>query len=570
MRRAIGVVGASVLAMLLGWGCGSDDANGPGGASSGTSGTSGGPDGSSGNGGPPGGGATVPPVAKCETAGGGATVSLPTLARKLKDDGAEGWLASPAIADIDNDGKPEVIAARGGRVLAWRSDGSRMFSFDTKEDRIWASPVVADLTGDGKLEIAVAAREQSFVIDAGGAIVSGFPKKWGRQETRSLAAGDVDGDGALDIVVGVREGEEEQTDIVNAFHANGSAVPGFPPVASGVAGCNPGPCYPAGLYDQNLAIGDLDGDGKQDLVLPHDNAYASIYKGTGAAFDSNAMFKGRPKTPGVRYMHALSDAKQGFPSNPPVANQAHFTNTPPAIADVDGDGKPDIVMVGSVQNGSQSDRKRGVALWVIGSDASRRPGWEEPFHVPAYVMGLGDGFNPELEGDAAPNAENLVGLTNQVTIADIDPSKPGREMIFAGYDGKLHAVAADRSELWSMDYATNGRALTGGVVVADLSADGVPEIVFTTYSPDDGAGALYVVSATGQQLHKIGLPKRGSMAVPSIGDADGDGTLAIVVSLKDENPANENVYVYRVPGSKPNCLLWPTGRANLLRNGWAP
>ena len=55
-------------------------------------------------------------------------------------------------------------------------------------------------------------------------------------------------------------------------------------VASGTAGCDPGPCYFAGLYDQNLAIGDLDGDGKHDLVLPHDNAYASFFKGTGAAY----------------------------------------------------------------------------------------------------------------------------------------------------------------------------------------------------------------------------------------------------------------------------------------------
>jgi hypothetical protein len=61
---------------------------------------------------------------------------------------------------------------------------------------------------------------------------------------------------------------------------------------------------------------------------------------------------------------------------------------------------------------------------------------------------------------------------------------------------------------------------------------------------------------------------RGSMAAPTIADADGDGTLDIVVSLKDENPQKENVLVFEVPGSKPNCILWSTGRANNLRNGW--
>jgi hypothetical protein len=129
-------------------------------------------------------------------------------------------------------------------------------------------------------------------------------------------------------------------------------------------------------------------------------------------------------------------------------------------------------------------------------------------------------------------------------------------------------VGADRGELWSFAYAENGRTLTGGVVVGDLSKDGVPEIVFATYSPDQGGGALYVVSAAGAQLHRIALPKRGAMAVPTLADTDGDGTLEIVVSLKDAEPANESVHVFSVASSADNCLLWPTGRANLLRNGW--
>ncbi|MFO0661583.1 MAG: hypothetical protein U0165_17380 [Polyangiaceae bacterium] len=78
---------------------------------------------------------------------------------------------------------------------------------------------------------------------------------------------------------------------------------------------------------------------------------------------------------------------------------------------------------------------KGVGLWVLHKDASRLAGWETPFHAPDYVAGLWD-----LEN-------NIVGATNQVTIADIDPSKAGPEMIFAGFDGRIHAVAADKTEL---------------------------------------------------------------------------------------------------------------------------
>ena len=58
------------------------------------------------------------------------------------------------------------------------------------------------------------------------------------------------------------------------------------------------------------------------------------------------------------------------------------------------------------------------------------------------------------------------------------------------------------------------------------------------------------------------------MAVPSLGDVNGDGQLEIVVSLKDADDGVESVLVYTVPGSSDNYLPWPTGRANLLRNGW--
>jgi hypothetical protein len=58
------------------------------------------------------------------------------------------------------------------------------------------------------------------------------------------------------------------------------------------------------------------------------------------------------------------------------------------------------------------------------------------------------------------------------------------------------------------------------------------------------------------------------MPVPTIADVDGDGTLEIVVSLKDAVDRERSVLVYSVPGSSTGCLLWPTGRGNPLRSGW--
>jgi FG-GAP-like repeat len=500
-------------------------------------------------------GGPLPPAPACMAAAnkGSTAVQKPTLLLTLKDRWHEAWLASPAVADLDGDGKNEIIVPRDERLEVWNADGSLKWTY-TAKGRIWSSPVVADLRGDPKLEVAVASRDQVIMLDAAGMVLSGFPVTW-EDEMRSLAAGDLDGDGKLELMAA--PGHSKPTDMINAWHADGSTVAGFPPNKAGVSGCAADmKCYLAGAYDQNVAAGDLDGDGKIDVVIGQDDAYVSFHHSSGVAFDANKIFPAK-KTPGVRYLHDLAEAEQGYAKDEETALQAHFTNSAPAVADLDGDGVPEIVMLGSVQNASQTNRLQGVGLWAVHSDASRLKGWETPFHVPEYLAGLWD-----------YDGTNVVAATNQVTIADIDPSHPGPEMIFAGFDGKIHAVAADKTSLWTVSYTADPNVLTGGVVVGDLSGDGIPEIVFNSYSTDMDKGKLFILDAGGNAIHQIPLPRRGAMPVPTLADVDGDGTVEIVVSLKDAEDKVESVDVYTVPGSSTNCLLWPTGRGNLQRNAW--
>jgi hypothetical protein len=522
------------LALIGGAGCGSSEQGQGGSEDGGTEGVE-------------------PPGPACSAAAGGGQVEVaePELLLTLADRWEEGWLGSPAVADLDGDGAMEIIAPRGAAMIVWGSDGALRWKFEGASGRIWSSPVVADLQGDGQLEVAFAAHEQVFVLDSQGAPVSGFPVSW-EVELRSLAAGDIDGDGEFELVAAPAHGGP--SDVMHAWNGDGSVVSGFPPNASGSSGCQD-QCYLAGCFDQNLAVGDLDGDGKHDIVSAHDNAYASIHSGTGAAFDSAEGFPA-PKTPGVRYLHDLAEAQQGWAPDEDTALQAHFTNTPPAIADLDGDDLPEVIMLASVQNAAQSDREQGVALWVVGHDASRMAGWEEPFHAPDYLSGLWD------------YGDNIVAITNQVTVADIDPDRPGPEMLFAGFDGRIHAVAADRQAMWSVRYTDRADVGTGGILVADLSGDGAPEVIFASYSSGEGDASLFILDAGGNRLHTVALPRRGAMPVPTIADVDGNGELEIVVSLKDAADQVESVLVYTVPGSAANCLPWPTGRANLLRNAW--
>ncbi|MCP3937863.1 MAG: VCBS repeat-containing protein [Actinomycetia bacterium] len=495
------------------------------------------------------------PRCSASAGGGTPTSATPTLLATLSDRWHEAWLGSPAAADLDGDGTTEIIAARGDLVLGWHLDDTVVFRVQSDTGRFWAAPVVADLdpqrTG---LEVAAAAADKLYVWDSAGTLLPGFPVTW-LDELRAFAADDIDDDGAIELVVVSTQNLQVggQRDIIMAWEMDGSSVAGFPPNTSGAAGCDDH-CYVFGGFDQTLALGDVDGDGISDILATQDNAYMSLHRGTGWMFDANPVFDIATKFAGIRFLFSWASAVQGWPDDGDE-NQAHFTNSAPAIADLDDDGVNDLIVLGSVQDADQTDRYRGVALWVVHNDGTRLTGWETPYHVSAYLSGLWDLGN------------NIVAATNQVTVAEIDDSYAGPEMIFAGFDGTIHAVSSGKQSAWSYTYTTDASVLTGGVAVADLSGDGDPEVIFNSYSLDDDKSHLFVLGSDGVQQHKLSLPDRGAMPVPTIADVNGNGNLEIIVSLKDGIDHVRQVQVYTVSGSVEECLLWPTGRANFLRTG---
>ena len=490
------------------------------------------------------------------TGGGSTTVRAPTLLLSLQDRGEESWLGAPAVADLDRDGMNEIIVARETRVVVWRANGTLRWSVAPGTARVWAPPVIGDFTGDASLEVVAAAGARVMMYTAAGAVSTGFPATW-RDEVRALAGGDINADGRPEIVAATtnRLQSGSQRDLIKAFSGSGAAVTGFPPNTTGAGRCDSA-CDVTGGFDQNLAIGSIDTDTRADILAPMDNAYASWHRGTGEAFPAaTGYFTGVTRVPGIRFFTSLADAMRGYANNESTAEQAHFTNTAPAIADIDGDGTRELIMLGSIQNASQTDRRRGVGLFVVRADGTRPTAWAAPYQVRTYLAGLED------------FGGNIVAATNQVSVANVDAASAGQEMVFAGFDGRIWCVGADKSTRWSYQYTTSSTQVTGGVVIADLSGDGRPEVIFNTYSTGSSGNALIILSSSGALLHRIALPGRGAMAVPAVADVNRDGTLEIVVSLKDASSTGAEVLVYTVAGSSTNCTPWPMGRRNLLRNG---
>ncbi|HVT59281.1 MAG TPA: VCBS repeat-containing protein [Thermoanaerobaculia bacterium] len=183
--------------------------------------------------------------------------------------------STPAIGDIDGDGNPEVVwggldhhvyavdGATGTPKPGWPVDVG---------DTVFSSPVLYDLLGDGKLEVIIGS-DAYFTNPPGGCMnvlrfdgtrVNPWPKCIDQVVSNSPVVADIVGDGRPAIIHGTGTfwGPPNQpgtpTHAVYAWHADGTALSGWPVAVGGQVNSTP-------------AIADLDGDGVPDVIVTDDN-----------------------------------------------------------------------------------------------------------------------------------------------------------------------------------------------------------------------------------------------------------------------------------------------------------
>ncbi len=509
----------------------------------------------------------LPPPASCDAAASasGIAVQAPALRKTLAGSWDENWLASPGLVDVNGDGRLDIIAPRHSVLYVYQGDGSLLFQTafprgasstpEHGEVRMWPSAAAGDFDGDGHVEIAVSAAPDGAgnnvaVYDHRGELRSGWPQKFGNNEVRSIAVADVDGDGQQEILIN----KQAEGPATNVFELDGSTAQGFPQVGDCTA--PQGDCIDYGGFNQNIGAGDLDGDGIMDIVSTYDAIGFGIFHGDGSNFFAAEGFADSWVT-GVEAYHDLALAKQGWGTG----DRSEFTYSPPVIADIDDDGDSELVVIGDHEHSTSTDN-RGVSTWVLNPDMTRPTGWETPK----------DGGPPLVYGEIG---DNIVPTYPAPSVGNLDGNK-GLEILVPAYDGLLHAYKSNGESLWTFGFGqTDPYVGASEALIVDLNGDGAPEVVFTTFSsgaprkPDTPA-FLVVLDAGGNLLHRVELFGRGSMAAPSIADLDGDGQPELVISLKDSLGAGQGgVQIWDLPGASNNCLLWPTGRGNWLRQGYA-
>ncbi len=474
-----------------------------------------------------------------------------------------GWYSGPAVADIDGTGPAvvwgsyDVVALNGSTGgLKWRGINGQ---------RVWPAIAVADFdtTVPGLESVVGRGGNQLTMYSAAGTVL------WTRNpfangEVRSLAAFDIDGNGDLEIIVG--RASSGGTLQVSVYEHDGTLRAGWPARHSGEPGNG------AGMYNENLAVADLDGDGQAEIYAPTDTHYVTALHPNGSQLATNTIYGlngGQPKAWSEVGVHVDQAADLAGFANCGVQHRPNFANAAPAIGDMDGNGSLELVLPGDVYDCAIGDPAGDLYYlpWILRRDRTR---WVAGPYDWTVIPAPGASGGPLIQGQFGTIEDAVMNAV----LADLDGDGK-REILLSSYDGKVHAWWLDKTEHYNWPHVVPGTGFrfAGEPAVVDLDDDGTAEVIFTTWPQKGGnaVGKLVILDYRGTPLSSVDLPAprganwNGGLAAPTVANIDGDPEMEVVVGT-----SSSGVVAYQAPGSSRARPLWATARGNLLRNGLAP
>jgi uncharacterized repeat protein (TIGR01451 family) len=449
--------------------------------------------------------------------------------------------ASPVVADLDNDGRNELLVANyGGKLFAWNAAGFPRPGFPFNSGGLITGEIaLADLNQNGDLEIVAGVGSTTpglpghvLVWQHNGALLPGWPQSvdlFDQNDTSEISTvvlADIDRDADLEIIAGT------DNNIVGTSAPPGSYVPNLyvwhhtGQLAAGNWPAKDGPSIKGAI-----AAGDMNADGQTAILVGRDYQFLFAYDNRG-----NSL----PGWP----VETLVSLTGNHSTVPRIAHKRSMHS----LADLDGDGQTEVIVAG-VRKLPKADDAFNTDLLVLQPNGSRRPGWE----VPAGGVGL---LGADVEMNQGP------------AIADLD-NDGQLDIIVPTQDGWIRAYKANKSLLWQFNFAQGQQLYSSEPVIGDIDADGRYEVLFGTYDPTNGSAGpvgLWILEHDG--VVKGGAPLSveapGIMAAPTLADLDGDGHLDIVAASR-----MGSLYAWDTGSPfNPARLPWPVARQNIQRTAF--
>jgi hypothetical protein len=431
-----------------------------------------------------------------------------------------------AVADVNGDGKPDLVVANQLSntvgVLLGNGDGTfqAVQTFTTGPGPV--AVAVADLNGDGKLDIVTtgnASPNVSVLLGNGNGTFQAVQNWAIPSEAYGVAVADVNGDGKPDVIAANGGGYHQPNNTVSVLLGNGDGS--FTAAQTFAVGSEP----------MGLAVADLNGDGRPDIVTANFNDdTVSVLLNTAAppgtgTFGAATNFTGGPYQYGV------------------------------AVGDVNGDGKPDLVTFSFSYTNSTIRVLLGNGNGTFQAAQNIATGALGPTHVAladvngdgkldivttAYginsvsvLLGNGDGtfqapLNFAVGNDPASVAVADVNGDGKPDLVVANTSSPSQVSVLLGNGNGTFAAP--------QTFATDN--FPEAVAVADVNGDGKPDIVTANYYVGTVSVLLGNGNGTFQAAQNFATgPGPSSIAVA---DINGDGKPDLVTANHGIYPTYNN------------------------------
>lgn len=391
------------------------------------------------------------------------------------------------IADVNGDGKPDVISDINGTLYAALGSGDGTFATAvTSADSAVSgasSSALLDVNGDGKLDFVTAGGTMAIMLGNGDGTFAG-PAAGGQlivdpTDTNSLVVADFNGDGISDVAQ--LGGDYKQ---VSLFFGTGKTLRGAPLVTAGGD--------PLGLDTVLAASGKYTNSGYLSPLFLYDNLI------TGA----------------TQIYTGVNDGKGNFTSVQALAGgiPADLEYIEPIRADFNGDGLDDLVYANvtgdilvALANGDgsfQTPKSIGLTAAVC----------------PVYYGAAGD-----LNGDG--NVDLVIPYGGDIACGYLSGGASGYWVALGKGDGTFSApvFTATGTELYS-------------VALADMNGDGNPDLLINDVPFFYGTGyQLSLAIGNGDGTFGAGSVVESSYVVSDVATADinGDGKMDIVLGEEE-------------------------------------